>query len=51
MRAEAEDRAMRLKMMKRYKCWGWCLVITGIILLVTGAFTPKVMDKVIVSQS
>ena len=51
MRQEAEDRAARQKAMKRYKCWGCCLVIVGVILLVTGAFTPKVMNKVITSQA
>jgi len=51
MKSEAEDKAMRQKAMKRYKCWGCCLIVTGIILLVTACFTPKVMDKVITSQA
>ena len=51
MRTEAEERATKLKSMKRYKCWGCCLIITGVILIVTASFTPKVMDKVITSQA
>jgi len=37
--------------MQKLRCWGCCLVIAGVILIVTACFTPKVMDKVITSQA
>ena len=37
--------------MKKFKCWGWCLVIAGVILIIDACFTPKVMEAVITSQA
>ena len=43
------DRYDKQKAMKRCKFWSCCLMITGVILVVCACFTPKVMNKVIVS--
>ncbi len=43
------ERTKKLADWKKFRCCSICFLITGIFLVLTCAFTPKVMDSLIVA--
>ena len=46
-----KDDQVRAKLLKRYKCLSICGAVTGVVLIVTCCFTPKLMDNLIDSNA